>query len=158
MKIAVIYYSLEGNTKKVAEKIADKFNADIYEIKEVKGSVPTSGFFKYFWGGKQVVTKKKPEIEDLNINIDEYDVLFIGTPSWVATYAPVFRTFFSKYEIKGKKIGLFCSHGGGPGETIKKMENELIGNEIIARFDLIEPLKNKGSDEKIDKWLESINI
>lgn len=43
-----------------------------------------------------------------------------------------------------------------PGETIKKMERNLSGNYIIARFDLIEPLKTKGSDEKIDKILDEL--
>lgn len=120
MKVAVIYYSLEGNTKKVAGKIANKFNADIYELKELKNKITNTGFSKYFWGGKQVVTKQKPQIEKINFNPEEYDLIFIGTPSWVATYAPVLRTFFSKYDIKNKKIGLFCCHGGGPGRNNKK--------------------------------------
>lgn len=120
MKIAVIYYSLEGNTKSVAEKIKEKFNADIYELKEIKQKSNKTEFSKYFWHGKQVVMKESPELKLLNLNIEAYDVIFVGTPSWVGTYTPALRTFFKKYNIKNKKIGLFCCHGGGPRKNIRK--------------------------------------
>ena len=159
MKVAVMYYSLEGNTKKVAMKISDKLNADIYELKEVKSIVPKTGFLKYVWGGKQVVMKEKPDLEELNINIDEYDCVFIGTPVWASTYSPAIRSFLSKYTIKGKKIGIFCSHSGGLGNTIQNIKDNLPGNDFIAEIDIVDPLKNDiESNEKIDKWLQTINI
>lgn len=157
MKTAVVYYSLEGNTKMVAEKIASKFDAKLYELKEIKNSVSKEGFFKYFWGGKQVVTKKKPKLEPLDFDVNDYDIIFIGTPVWAYSYAPAIRTFLANYNIKNKKVGLFCSHGGGPGNIMHKMENELIGNEIISKFDIMEPLNDlESSTKKIDKWLENI--
>jgi len=159
MKIAVVYYSLEGNTKKVAMKIADKFSADIYELKEAKSIISKTGFFKYVWGGKQVVMKQNPDLEELNINIGQYEYIFIGTPVWAFTYSPAIRSFLSKYNIKGKKIGLFCSHSGGPGKTIQNMKDSLAENEFIAELDIIEPLKNEiESNKKIDEWLSNIKI
>ena len=159
MKVAVIYYSLEGNTKKVAMKISDKLSADIYELKEVKSIVPKTGFLKYVWGGKQVVMKEKPNLEELNINIDEYDCVFIGTPVWASTYSPAIRSFLSKYTIKGKKIGIFCCHSGGLGNTIQNIRDILPGNDFITEIDIVDPLKNDiVSNEKIDKWLQTINI
>jgi flavodoxin len=159
MKTAVIYYSLEGNTKKVANRISEKLNADIYELKEINSSVPKTGFLKFVWGGKQVVMKQKPDLEELNINIDEYDCLFIGTPVWAATYSPAVRSFFSKYTIKGKKVGIFCCHSGGLGNTIQNMKNCLINNEVIAEIAVIDPIKNDvKANKQIDEWLNNIKI
>jgi flavodoxin len=159
MKIAVVYYSFEGNTRKVANQISKKLNADIYELKEVKSTVPKTGFFKFFWGGKQVVMKEKPDLQELNINIDKYDYIFIGTPVWSFTYCPAIRSFLNKYNIKGKKIGIFCCHSGGLKNTIQDIKDNLTGNEFIAEIDLIEPLKNEiESNEKIEKWLDNINL
>lgn len=159
MKVAIVYYSLEGNTKKVANQIAEKFNADLYELKEVKSTVPKTGFFKFVWGGKQVVMKQKPDLEELNINIDEYDLIFIGTPVWAFTFSPAIRSFLSKYNIKGKKIGIFCCHSGGLKNTIQDIKDNLNGNEFVAEFDIIDPLKNEAeSDKKIDQWLNDINM
>lgn len=159
MKVAVVYYSFEGNTKNVALKVAKKFGGDVYEIKEVKSNVPKNGFFKYFWGGKQVMTKETPEIEDLNINIDEYDTIFIGTPVWAFTYTPAIRSFLKKYKIQDKKIGIFCCHAGGPKNTLKDLKDALPENEFIGEMEILDPLKNiTDSNLKIENWFNDLKI
>lgn len=159
MKIAVVYYSLEGNTRKIANEIATRLNGDIYELKEVKSKVPKKGFSKFFWGGKQVFMKETPDLEKINLNIEEYDCIFIGTPVWSFTYSPAIRSFLKNYQIKGKKIGIFCCHSGGLKNTIQNMKDALVGNEFIAEIDFIDPLKNEvESNQKIEQWLSNINI
>lgn len=49
MKNLVVFYSLEGNTKLIADTIVEKINADILELKPKK-KYPNLGFKKYFWG------------------------------------------------------------------------------------------------------------
>lgn len=157
MKIAVIYYSLSGNTRFISTKIADILKADIFEIKETKRSVTKKGFLKYFCGGKQVVLKESPNIEDINIDLNNYDTIFIGTPVWVRTFTPAVKTFLSKYKIKDKKIYLFCSHNGAKGKTISNMKKTLMGNEVISEFEITKPLENKDKTiAKIEEWVEKI--
>lgn len=50
----VVYFSFDGNTKLIAEKIGETLNADVVELKTSK-KYPTEGIGKYFWGGKSVV-------------------------------------------------------------------------------------------------------
>ena len=60
LKILIVYYSFEGNTKFIAEKIQENLSCDIVRLipkKEIK----TKGFMKFFWGGKQVFMKELPE-------------------------------------------------------------------------------------------------
>ena len=79
MKIAVVYYSLEGDTKFVAEKIAGRLNADLIELKCVK-AYPTGKVSKFFLGGKSVTFGEKPALIPYNFNAEHYDVVIIGSP------------------------------------------------------------------------------
>lgn len=159
MRVAVIYWSFEGNTRSIAKKIADKFSADIYELNVKNNKLPKSGFFKYFWGGKQVFMKETPELINFDINVDDYDVIFIGTPVWSFTYAPALRSFFKKYNITNKKVALFCSHSGGSKNTILDMKDRLPQNEFIGEIEVLEPLKNEEkTDKQIEEWLQNIKF
>ena len=64
MNTAIIYYSLEGNTRFVCEKIAKELNGetDIIELIPTK-AYPDKGFKKFFWGGKSAVMAEKPELQ-----------------------------------------------------------------------------------------------
>ena len=53
MKSLVIYYSLEGNTKLIADTIKNELNSDVLELR-TKKQYPNKGFKKYLCGGKSV--------------------------------------------------------------------------------------------------------
>ena len=58
MKTAIVYYSMSGNTKMVAEIIAKELSADLIEIKPVK-DYPDKGARKFIWGGMKVTRPPK---------------------------------------------------------------------------------------------------
>lgn len=159
MKNIVIYYSFEGNTKYVAEKIAEKLNADIYEIKLKKDNMK-KGFMKYFWGGKQVVSKETPEIENIDIDFNIYDNIFIGTPVWAFTFTPAIRSLFNKIRLNKKNIVLFCTHEGGIGKTFENMKKELGDNFYIGEIDFINVQKSDKNEinTKIQDWIKCLEI
>lgn len=156
-KILIVYYSFEGNTEFIAEAIASEIGADIERLKPVK-DLKSKGFSKFVWGGRQVAMKKKPELEPLDKNPDDYDVLIIGTPVWASTFTPAIRSFLASYPLKGKKIALFCTHQGGPKNTLDNLEAALEGNTIIGRLDLPHVLKRGPEQKKADaiKWARGI--
>ena len=158
MKNLVIFYSLEGNTKFIAESISRKINADILELKPNK-KYHNSGFKKYFWGGKSVIFKEKPEISSYDININNYDNVFIGTPIWVGTYAPPYNTFFDIEKINNKNIYLFACHGGGSAEKFyENVKQAIPNNNFKGQIDFNEPLKNNQEEvlNQIDTWLNNL--
>jgi len=154
MKTLVAYYSLEGNTKFIGQKIAEAVGADLLELKPKKETIKPHSFSKYFWGGKQVMMKEKPELLSFDHHPEEYDLLFIGTPVWAWNFTPPLGTFFSQVKLGGKKIALFCSHAGAMGKTFENMEKELFGNKIVGKIDFKEPLKNNPEDcaEQAKRW------
>lgn len=147
VKTLVIYYSFEGNTKFIAETIAEKLGADLLELKPEK-ELNSKGFMKYIWGGSQVVMGKMPKLQPFDKNPRDYDLLIIGTPVWAWSYTPPLNTFFNSVKITGKKIALFSCHGGQNAKTFEKMEKALEGNEIIAKQDFFEPLRDKEENKK----------
>ncbi len=128
---AVVFYSYEGNTAFVAQEIANVIDADIIEIKPEKEK-KRSGLGKYIWGGRQVVTKKTPKLLPLDTQIDSYKNVVIGTPVWASSFAPAIRTLLTENLVKGKNVAIFCTHDGGPGNTIEEMEESLKNNNKIV--------------------------
>ncbi len=138
MKALVVYYSLEGNTRLMAETIAATLGADLLELKPIDDIKP-GGFMKYVWGGRQVVKKKKPELTPLAKNPQDYDFIILGTPVWAWSFTPALRSFFDQVKLTGKKVALFCCHGGGKAKTLELMKAELAGNQVVAETDFLEP-------------------
>jgi len=138
---------LEGNTKFIAEKIAEEISADILELKPEK-EISKFDPLKHFWGGKQVVRKETPKLKKYNISLADYDTLIIGTPVWAFNFSPPIRTFLKENKIENKKIILFCTCGGNKGKTFDNLKEELKGNEIIAEAEFENVLRNPEENVK----------
>lgn len=141
MKALVVFYSLEGSTKLIANMIAEALKCEVLELKPDK-EIPKEGFKKFFWGGKSVVFKEKPTLLNELPALDAYDTIFIGTPIWAGTYAPPINTFIAKSKIEGKKIALFACHsGGGAKKCFGKLGASLTNNTELGTIEFSEPIK-----------------
>lgn len=68
--ILVIYYSFTGNSKKVAEYVKDKLNADILELEP---KIPFSDDYDTVveeWQNNDI--KQDVEIKEINIDLSKY--------------------------------------------------------------------------------------
>ncbi len=153
MKALVLYYSFSGNTRLIAETAAKELNADLEELKPVK-PLNASGAGYVMWGLRQLVSQSKPPLLPLKHNANAYDLIIIGTPVWSYTVTPPIRTFLDEHPFNGKKIALFCCHGGNYGKTFDDMKKALTGNEIIGTADFYDPLKQDiaGNRQKAAAW------
>lgn len=156
MKKLVIFYSFEGSTKLLAKAIAETIKADVLELKPKKEVVKSHGFAKYFWGGKQVFLKEKPELEKFDKNPNDYDMIFLGTPVWSFTYAPAMRSFLESQKLQDKKIALFCAFEGQKGKIFENMKKKLAGNEFISEKDFYKVSRDKDKNiVEAKKWAEA---
>jgi flavodoxin len=157
MKKLLVYYSLDGNTRFIAGKIAAAIGADQLELKPKK-ELQAKGLMKYLWGGRQVVHKETPELEAFELDPSGYDMLILGTPVWAFTYAPAMRSFLVNYKSAGKKVAIFCCSGGGLGKTLAAMREALAGNEVMGEIAFIEPLQKKQEEQAAQAvaWAKSI--
>lgn len=156
MKCLIVYYSFEGNTELVAKQMQMAIGADILSIKPQK-EMKAKGFSKYIWGGKQVLMKNKPKLEAFDVDIEQYDLLLLGSPVWAGSFAPAMNTFLADMNIQHKYIGLFCCASGGKGKVFEKAKQQLEGNKIVGEIEFINPLDEKAADviEKASAWAKS---
>ncbi len=152
MKNLIVYYSLTGNTRFIADEIGKSISAEILELKPLN-EINKTGFTRYLWGGSQVFLKKMPELKDYSIDPEKYDTIFIGTPVWAFTYSPPIRSFLTKISLNNCKIALFCTHGGQKGKIFQNFKSNLKNSKILGEIDLREPLKS-GQDEKSKQAIE----
>ena len=118
-KMLVLYYSQTGNTKAVAEEIANKLGADIEEITMEDPYDPD------FQATIDRCMKEReqdilPTIHPVKADLANYDVIFLGYPVWFGTYAPPVITFLNSADLSGKKIVPFCTFGSGGLESSVK--------------------------------------
>lgn len=162
-KILVAYYSWGGNTKAVGDYIAQKLNADVYQIQPVK-SYPADYDACVKEVGKQG-KEYEPELKPTQINVADYDVIFVGTPCWWGTISNPLRSFLRQNSFKGKILIPFMTNGtsGKKLQDVKKLSPDatvLDGLSIYNRYQ-IETKSNTPDNmgnwrDEVDKWLQPI--
>lgn len=159
MKTVIVYYSMSGNTKYVADIIAKKIDADIIRIEPVK-AYPDQGAKKFIWGGKSAVMGEKPALQSYEFSAEKYDRIILGTPVWAGTFAPPIRSFLKENpDIHGKRIAVFtCFSGGGADKAIEKMKKYIGLDNFDAELILVDPKEKVKAedDEKIDAFCEML--
>ncbi len=147
MKRLIVYYSLEGNTEYIADKLAAQIGADKLKLVPKK-AYSDKGFSKFFWGGKAAVMAEKPELEPYEFDADVDEIIF-GFPVWASNITPPLRTFISDNleSLKGKRISVFaCQSGAGAEKAFSKLQTLLGIEEFYETAIFIDP-KVKQSEE-----------
>jgi len=109
----------------------------------------------------------KTKIDD----IAQYDIIFVGFPTWGMQLPPPMKSFLSSYNLKGKTIIPFNTNAGyGIGSTFKSVEELAPDSKILEGFSIKGGIERdgilfvmKGEKEKqaqlaVQKWLEKIGI
>ena len=156
-KTLVAYFSASGVTAKVADKLADALGADIYEIR------PETPYTKadLNWMNKKSRSSIemndktiRPEIAESNVQIDNYDVIFLGFPIWWYVAPTIINTFLEKYDFSGKKIILFATSGGSKfGKTVEELKVSVSADTEIIEGKL---LNGRQSIASIKTWTDAL--
>ena len=101
----------EGNTSIIAHMIAEQTGADLFEIEAVT-PYPTSHSELLDVSRQEMANNARPEIADTVDNMDDYDTIFIGYPNWWGDMPMIVYNFLESYDLSGKTIVPFCTHGG----------------------------------------------
>lgn len=160
MKDLVVFYSLEGNTEYVAEKIREKTGADILKLIPKK-KYRDKGFSKFVWGGFSTIMAEKPELNEISTDLSQYERIIIGFPVWASSFAPPIRTFAEDHKdvLKEKKLVAFaCQSGNGAEKAFVKLAG-LLGIEGFEKTAVFLDPKSKadaGKDSKIEEFCGSL--
>ncbi|MBR1854103.1 MAG: flavodoxin [Lachnospiraceae bacterium] len=160
MKDLVVYYSLEGNTEYVANKIRDRIGADTLRLVPKK-AYHDKGFAKFFWGGKSAVMAEKPELEEYHVDLVEYDRIIFAFPVWASNFAPPLRTFIEKHAeaLRGKRFAAFaCQSGSGAEKAFAKLAKciGIVDFELTAVFIDPKAKQDESKDGQIEAFCNSL--
>lgn len=158
MKTLIVYYSLEGNTEYVAERIAEACGFDTLRLMPVK-KYPDSGFRKFFWGGKSAVMAETPELEPYSFDAGSYDRIVFGFPVWAGNVTPPIRTFVKENDLKGKRIAAFaCQSGAGAEKAFGRLKAAIGIEDLEAELILNDPKTRMSAenDRKIRDFCEKL--
>jgi len=116
MKPLVVYYSLTGKTKLVAQVIAEALNATLVEITETKPR--KLGPLVYLIGGFAATMNRGSKINPIDVDLKQYETIFIGSPNWNSRPAPAINSFIYQTNFEGRSIIPFFTMGGDNAERI----------------------------------------
>ncbi len=156
-KVLIAYYSWSGNTKYAAETIQKLTGGTLFEIKPVT-PYPTDFKECVNQSRKEIRAKFKPELATKVDDIAKYDVIFVGTPNWIGTMAPPVASFLSAYDLKGKTVIPFVTHGRGGLQKCEKDIRSLCEKSTVLKAGAFLGSTIKKSDAKIEEWLKSVVI
>ena len=154
-KKLVAYFSASGTTKKTAELLAEAAGADLYEItpKVAYTKADLNWMDKKSRSSVEMNDKKfRPEIEDKDANIAEYDEIILGFPIWWYVAPTIVNTFLEKFDFSGKKVVLFATSGGsGFGNTVNELKISAPDAVIVEG-----KVFHKAAKQEIAEWVRSI--
>jgi flavodoxin len=131
----VVYYSLTGMTRIVAQQIASIGNCDVEEIVDVR---PRRGMFGYLRSGFEAVAKIQPKIRPSGKNPASYDLVVLGTPVWMGRMSTPMRAYITKNRNCFRHIATFCTMGQSGGKEVSADIEALCGKAAVARLELSE--------------------
>lgn len=111
-----------GTTEYIAKVIQEETNADLFEIQTVQ-QYPEEYSNVTNQASQEKESGFRPELATHVDNIDQYDTIFIGYPNWWGDMPMALYSFFDEYDLSGKTIIPFNSHGGsGFSQTVQSIE------------------------------------
>ena len=158
MKKLVVYHSYTGNTKRIAEMIQRQLNCDILELQP---KVPFSTDYQEVVDEYQnnSISNKEVEINDIDLNLEIYDEIIIGTPVWWYTISPVVVTFLKKYDFSGKKIYPYATNAGWLGHTFIDFKKLCSNSSVEDGMNIVFKSYSDQlvtSEDEIDKWIRNL--
>lgn len=171
-KILIVYLSRTKNTQAVAEIIHKEVGGDLIALELVR-PYPEHYPTMVNLVADENATGYLPSLYTEIDNIKEYDMVFIGFPTWGMQLPPPVKSFLNRYvyDLSEKIVVPFNTHGGyGIGssfDTIKKLcpESEIVegystkgGSERDGILFVMEGEKEKQVRVEIQKWLKKTGL
>jgi len=158
MKTVLIFFSESGNTKVVAKTLSENLNTDLIEVRDLKNR---NGFVGKVLSSIDAFRETKTDITPTSIDLEEYGLIYFGTPTWAGNATPAIITIIDKCNLKGKDIVLFATMNSSGGQSsINRMKEkvEARGARVVESFTIKTKDKTiakvEEDSENIDKLLD----
>lgn len=155
--VLIVYFSQTGNTETVANIIHDNVGGDIVKL-ETTEAYPSDYDELVDYAQQEQQGDARLELSTVIENIEQYDTIFLGYPNWWGDMPMAIYTFLDTYDLSGKTIAPFITHGGsglsGTPENIQEEELNATVTEGLA----IDGDEASDSSEDVVEWLNSLGF
>lgn len=152
MNTLIVCYSHGGHTRAVAERIAEKTGAAIFDLVP---AVPYPAEYKPLadeaWkeiqAGQTRAVEAQPDLTGITR-------LFVGTPNWCGTMAPPMVAFLTDAALAGVEVVPFCTHGGGGAAKVEPKMQALCPDAIWRP--MLVTKNSELTEEELVNWLAAL--
>jgi len=109
-RLLVAYYSYTGNTKRIAQALAEKLQ-NFCDVEKVE-IVPTRRRCYLHWIAYSFVPDSEVEIDNSEMELSHYDVVLLGFPKWTFSCPPLNRFIRKLRSLNKPRFYLFMTCGG----------------------------------------------
>ncbi len=169
-KILIVYLSRTNNTKAVAEMIHKKTGGNLVAL-ELEKPYPEN----YQAIVKQVAEENEsgylPQLKTKIDSIQNYDMVFVGFPTWGMQLPPPMKSFLQHYDLSGKTVIPFNTNAGyGTGNSFQTVKELCKNSKILEGFEVkggverdgilfvMEGEKKIKAETEVKKWLQKIKV
>ncbi len=150
--ILVAYFSVTGNTKKLAEYAQEHLDSDLFEI--VPEEAYTSADINYNSdcraNREQNDSSARPKIKNKIEDMSKYDFIVLAYPIWWGEAPKIMYTFVESYNLENKTILPFCTSGSSPiGSSAKNLAKVTKGNWLEGKR-----FSSSTTKEEMNNWLD----
>lgn len=169
-KILIVYLSRTNNTKAVAEIIQKKMGGKLVAL-EKEDPYPKNYEEIVAQVDRENEEGYLPPLKTKIDNLDEYDTVFIGFPTWDMQMPPPMKTFLIKNDLSGKTVIPFNTNAGfGVGQGFEQLKKLCNGCKILQGFSVEGGYEKKGvfltikgereevTEAKVAEWLRETGI
>jgi flavodoxin len=169
-KILIVYLTRTDNTKAIAEIIHTKVGGTLVGL-ELQNPYPENYRATVEQVAKENETGFLPPLKTKIENIEKYDVVFVGFPTWGMQLPPPMKSFLRQYDLSGKTVVPFNTNGGyGIGSSFDTVKELCANSEVLEGFStkggverdgilfVMEGEKERQAQDEVDKWLRKLNL
>ncbi|MCX2452286.1 flavodoxin [Pedobacter sp. PLR] len=169
-KVLIVYLSRTKNTKALAELIHQKVGGDLVALELVK---PYPEHYQTIVDqvANENITAFLPPLKTKIDNIDKYDIVFLGFPTWGMQLPPPMKSFLNQYDLSGKTVIPFNTNAGyGIGSSFETIQQLCPKSKLLTGFSTTGGKERdgilfvmKGEKEKqvqieLQNWLNKIGL
>ncbi len=143
----------KGRLRAVADMIQTQTGGTLFSI-QTSVDYPGDGGALIDYAAEEQEEDARPELTSHIENPDDYDVIFVGYPTWWYDMPQALYSFFDEYDFSGKTIIPFNVHNGsrfsGTIETIQDLEPDA---EVITDGFTVSERDVAGAAGDVADWL-----
>ncbi|SEO79546.1 Flavodoxin [Mucilaginibacter gossypiicola] len=169
-KILIVYLSRTNNARAIANIIHEQVGGKLVAL-ELENPYPENYQAIVQQVAKENETGYLPQLKTKIDSIDQYDVVFVGFPTWGMKLPPPVKGFLKQYNLRGKTIVPFNTNAGyGIGstfETVKELcPNSKVSDGFTTKggierdgiYFVMQGEREKQVREEIKEWLQKIKV